>query len=194
MINKLIGFVIIVSGLLIFSVGCATAPPVPEEETPVPVEEETPEPVEEAPAQKSLDEIIKAAVAGNYGNVISATWENGVLNLNVHNFAPYGTTLTDSQLKALQAFGNELFESLQSAEYEPIVIQGYANPTGIRNEEAELLRISKARAEAMAAYLQNAGLKLGKVQGLAANKVLDKSDSRQGRGINRHVEIIVRVL
>lgn len=152
-------------------IGCASTEAPPEEEKGV------------------LDDVL----AADYGASVSVSLRENILEIQVFNFDPYGTDLTESQRQGLEVLSAVLFDKMESLNLGSAAVAGHANPTGVNKEEDALIRISQARAETMAEVLRQAGITVSDVQGMAGHQLLGDADTEAGRGLNRRVEIKMEV-
>jgi len=107
------------------------------------------------------------------------------------NFIPYETNLSASQRAGLDILSRSLLTELKKLNYKSIDVVGHANPTSAENEETDLMKLSRLRAETMASHLSTAGLTINSINWRGGYETLGDINSAEGKGLNRRVEILV---
>lgn len=113
------------------------------------------------------------------------------MTVNIINFLPYETALSDSQQVGLAVLTSTLFEELKELNYNTLYIIGHANPTGEENEEKDLILLSKNRAETMSTFLIQSGFTVDGVSWKGGNEAVGDTSTLEGMGRNRRVEIVI---
>ena len=140
-----------------------------------------------------MEMVLNDAVTGNYGKDLAVRFGNDTIKIQVVNFQAYTASLSPGQTQALQTLSQTLFEELKNMNYSPASVTGHANPTGVENEETDLTQLSQARAETMASFLRQAGIRVGEVRGIGADELTGNTQTPEGRGLNRRVDIEVEI-
>ena len=138
--------------------------------------------------------VLKDLTSGDYGYDISVSLTENALLVRVMNYPGFVTQLNASQRAGLRKMGRGIRDELANLRYDKIRVDGYASPTGAANEQADLLRISRERAQTVADILRGVNLPISTVQGLGAAKLLGNPQTPEGRALNRRVEITVELL
>lgn len=124
---------------------------------------------------------------------ISVTFRDNDVIIRLMNFLPNQSVLTERQRNGMATLSSTLFMELQDLNYQSLSIVGHANPEGKVNEEAELADLSRNRAEVLAGFLRGAGLNVDSVNWRGGSELIGNRSTIVGRGMNRRVEIIVRL-
>ena len=140
-----------------------------------------------------MEGVLHDAVSSDYGTDLTVSLRGNTLMLQVLNFAAFTTDLAENQRRGLEVLSASLLNELERLNYGAVVVEGHANPTGIAGEEENLMSISLARAETMAAFLRQAGFTVTAVRGIGGARPLGDVDSQEGRGLNRRVDIKVEI-
>ncbi|MDA3852352.1 MAG: LPP20 family lipoprotein [Spirochaetaceae bacterium] len=122
---------------------------------------------------------------------IQVSMSQGRIVIRVVNFLPDDSLLTPNQERGLKILSKSLFDELEQLNYQSVEIVGHANPTGSANEAAELEMLSMARAQTMADFLEEAGLLVDSISWKGGDELLGDTETSQGRGKNRRVDIFV---
>ena len=104
---------------------------------------------------------------------------------------PYETQLSESQRTGLDTLSQSLLKELKKLNYQSIDVVGHANPTSAKNEEKDLMELSRIRAETMSSHLSSAGLTINSVSWKGGSETIGNTSSSKGKGLNRRVEIFV---
>lgn len=123
---------------------------------------------------------VEVVTDANNLEAIKVTFDSGIL------FPTNGTTLNDASKKSLAEFAQKMADMPET----DITIYGHTDNTGTAavNE-----RISKQRADAVAAYLQSCSMAKERmtVEGKSFNMPVADNATAEGRAQNRRVEIYI---
>ena len=122
--------------------------------------------------------------------VVSLTGKS--LKIMIINFLPDEITLSQSQNSGLKILTSTLFEELKLLKYNQISIIGHANPTGLENEEEQLIELSRNRAETMSLFLENSGFTIDSVGWKGGDEAIGDVTTQEGMGLNKRVEIVIQ--
>lgn len=114
--------------------------------------------------------------------------EKILIRLKATNFAPGDTDLSTEAYQAL----DKVKEILSGLNEEHVKIEGFTDSTG---SPARNLRLSEDRAEAVADYLLDSDVIKKdqiEIEGLGAKKPVTSNLTKEGRAMNRRVDIIIR--
>ena len=102
---------------------------------------------------------------------------------SIIHFALNQSVITISELKPLTAW----VVGIQASGPPLLTVTGHSDSTGTR---AHNLRLSRARAQAVAKFLRAQGLTVNSIKALGPDQPAASSTTRSGRALNRRVEIL----
>lgn len=140
--------------------------------------------------EQVVSDLIKQIATQNVANVeVKQTEEGIVLSIENIQFEAESAKLVETEKAKLTKIGG-LLASLQNRKLN--IIGHAANPAG--SNEAELLALSTARAQSVADFLVQSGIKAADsviATGMGGTKPLATNDTSEGRTKNRRVEILI---
>jgi outer membrane protein OmpA-like peptidoglycan-associated protein len=122
---------------------------------------------------------------------ITIRLEGKTLVIVLMNFLPYETDLSPRQQEGLIKLSETLLAELLSLDYRGVHIVGHANPTGEENEAAELIDLSRNRAETISSYFKQAGIVVTETSWMGGKETIGDVNTDKGKGRNRRVEIVI---
>ena len=146
--------------------------------------------VSEITREQVVSELIKQIAEDKVANVeVKQTEEGIVLSIENIQFGAESASLADEEKAKISQIG-ALLASLKNRKLN--IIGHAANPSG--SDEAELLALSTLRAQAVADFLVESGIKTADsviATGMGGSKPLDTNETPEGRTKNRRVEILI---
>lgn len=141
--------------------------------------------------RRRLSELELEEYTSEYINVVP---KDTGLKIVLLNFLPDKALLSEAQKRGLSTLSATLFEELGELPIKAIEVIGHANPTGAPDEEAELLELSRNRAETMSKYLSESGFTVNRITWKGGEETVGDVATVKGMGKNRRVEIIITLL